>query len=136
MEGDARANSRPAPGPVLKVGDNWAFDSGLDITFLEVAADTRRYLPARPGRKREMRGNALVILRLEAGNQAPMTVRLNTHRDPDYIVIPANDFPPGVVGIPKSYIISIRELTPDVAPRGGPRAQRAYRLRLRVDVAV
>lgn len=135
------------PGPVMKVGDAWAFDSGLTITFLEVVSDTRRYAgPAAPRPRpvkgagarplRKVRGNAGILLRLEAGNQEPKIVRINTLADPTYVVIPENEFPDGIAGIPKSYSISIRKLLPEASKRGGLRAQSAYRLRLSVLVAL
>jgi len=139
----------PAAGPPLSVGETRVFDGGgLKVTFVKVAADTRRYPAARPlARNRPERpvsgtmrqrvvGNAVVVLSLEAGNQAPRIVRLSTHRQPGYAVIAAQDFPPGVVGIPKSYVVTLRKLLPDTSKRGGLRPQRTYRLRLAVDVAV
>lgn len=144
------AVSPPVPsnrGPVLKVGDSWKVDSGLTITFLEVVSDTRRYagpgiprpLPEKESkskRSRKVRGNAGILLRLEAGNQEPKTVRINTVADPSYVVIPENEFPEGIVGIPKSYSISIHKLLPEASKRGSLRAQGAYRLRLSVLVAL
>lgn len=136
---DALTPPAPVPGPGMKVGDTWTFDSGLTITFLEVVSDTRRFPTAdrpkgRPGRK--VRGNAAVLLRLEAGNQEPKTVRLNTVAKPDYLVIAENEFPEGVAGIPKSYSISIHKLLPEASKRGSLRAQGAYRMRLSVLVAL
>lgn len=138
----ADAISPPAPvkpGPVMKVGDSWKFDDGLTITFLEVVSDTRRYVTAetpkgRPDRR--VRGNAGVLLRIEAGNQEPKTIRLNTIANPDYFVIAENEFPEGVAGIPKSYSISIHKLLPEASKRGSLRAQGAYRMRLSVLVAL
>jgi hypothetical protein len=128
------------PGPVLKAGESWKYDSGLTITFLEVVADTRRFLEAGRARTRSgdriVRGNAAILLRLEAGNQEPKTVRINTSAHPDYVVIPENVFPEGVVGIPKSYVIAIHSLMPEASKRGVLRARKTYRLRLKVEVAL
>lgn len=123
---DAVPSAGVKPGPLLKVGESWTYDGGLIITFLEVVSDTRRW---------KVRGNAAILLRLEAGNQEPKTVRINTSADPDHVVIPENVFPEGVVGIPKSYVIAIHKLLPEASKRGGLRAQSAYRLRLKVEVA-
>lgn len=137
---DAVPGAQVKPGPTLKVGESWTYDSGLTITFLEVVSDTRRFSDPAPARKpageRKIRGNAGILLRLEAGNQEPKTVRINTSANPDYVVIPENVFPDGVVGIPKSYVIAIHRLVPEASKRGALRAQSAYRLRLKVDVAL
>jgi hypothetical protein len=82
------------------------------------------------------KGNAVILLRLEAGNEAPKTVRLRTRFVSDYVVIPANEFPEGVVGIPKSYLVRVASLTPDPIRRGGLRQMRAYSWRLFVEVAL
>ena len=133
--GVARAKSQPPQppqaGPRLSVGDTWTYDSGLKITFLQVLADTRKVSVT--GREK---GSAVIQLRLEAGNQAPKTVRLRTRLGRDYVVIPANEFPEGVVGIPKSYVVRVAALTPDPIRRGGLRQLRAYELRLAVEVAL
>ena len=134
---DAVPSAGVKPGPLLKVGESWTYDGGLTIMFLEVVSDTRRYVAAarEPAGDRKVRGNAAILLRLEAGNQEPKTVRINTSADPDHVVIPENVFPEGVVGIPKSYVIAIHKLLPEASKRGGLRAQSAYRLRLKVEVA-
>lgn len=130
--GVARATSVAAPaGPRLSVGDTWTYDSGLKITFLQVIADTRKLTVA--GREK---GNAVILLRLEAGNQEPKTVRLRTRPGRDYVVIAENEFPEGVAGIPKSYVIRVASLTPDPIRRGGLRPMRAYEVRLVVEVAL
>lgn len=135
---DALPGAGVKPGRVLKVGESWTYDSGLIITFLEVVSDTRRFAAAarEPAGDRKVRGNAAILLRLEAGNQEPKTVRINTSSNPDHVVIPENVFPEGVVGIPKAYAISIHKLLPEASKRGGLRAQSAYRLRLKVQVAL
>jgi len=130
--GIARATSVPAPGgPRLSVGDTWTYDSGLKITFLQVTADTRKMTAS--GLEK---GTAVILLRLEAGNQEPKTVRLRTRLGRDYVVIAANEFPEGVVGIPKSYVIRVASLSPGGSKRGGLSQMRAYALRLAVEVAL
>jgi hypothetical protein len=133
--GAALAASPPAPtlpaGPVLSIGDTWTYDSGLKITFLQVLADTRKVTAT--GREKR---NAVIQLRLEAGNQEPKTVRLRTRLGRDYVVIAENEFPEGVVGIPKSYVIRVASLAPDSIKSGGLRPMRAYALRLAVEVAL
>lgn len=140
VHADAVPGAGGKPGPALKVGESWTYDSGLTITFLEVVSDTRRFSDPAPARKpageRKIRGNAGILLRLEAGNQEPKMVRINTSAKPDYVVIPENVFPEGFVGIPKSYVIAIHKLVPEASKRGGLRAQSAYRLRLKVEVAL
>jgi hypothetical protein len=122
--------------PELRVGDSWNYSDGLKITFVQVASDTRRY-PNRPApRVQKVRGDAVVVLTLEAGNQAPKTVRLHTNGEPKVAVIAANELPDGMVGIPRSYLVSIRKLLPATATPAGRRPQRLYRLRLKVDEAV
>ncbi len=122
--------------PELRVGKSWNYSDGLKITFVGVASDTRRY-PNRPApRVQKVRGDAVVVLTLEAGNQAPKTVRLHTNGEPKVAVIAANELPDGMVGIPRSYLVSIRKLLPATATPAGRRPQRLYRLRLKVDEAV
>ena len=128
---------------LLRVGAVWSHpDGGLTVTFAGVTQDNRLTSKPRPVRRRSdrkvrrNRGNAEVSLVLEAGNQAPKAVFLNTRREPSHEVIPANQYPPGVSGIPKSYIITIRKLLPSASKQGKPRAQGAYLLRLQVDVAL
>jgi hypothetical protein len=128
----ARATSVPVPSsPRLSVGDTWTYDSGLKITFLQVIADTRKVTTS--GLEK---GNAVILLRLEAGNQEPKTVRLRTRLGRDFVVIAANEFPEGAVGIPKSYVIRVASLTPGGSKRGGLRPMRAYALRLAVEVVL
>lgn len=146
----ARADALPGngnePGPTLRPGETWTYEPGFAITFVGVASDTRRIvgspprLPGRPALRRpgsaKPAGNAIVVLVLEAGNQNPRTVRLATRRGRTHAVIPAQLFPPGVVGIPKSYIVSVHELLPRHSRNSRRHPERAYRLRLAVDVAV
>lgn len=143
---DALPGNEKEPGPALRAGETWTYEPGFGITFVGVAADTRRSAASRPNFPRcptlrrpastKVVGNAVVVLVLKAGNQKARTVRLGTHRGRTYAVIPAQIFPPGVVGIPKSYLVSVHELLPRHSRRKGRHPQRAYRLRLAVDVAV
>lgn len=121
--------------PELRVGDSWNYSDGLKITFVEVASDTRRSPSASPTGARGVRGNAVVVLSVEAGDSL-RTVRLHTNRNPRTAVISANELPDGMVGIPSSFLISIRKLLPATATPAGRRPQRLYRLRLKVDEAV
>lgn len=142
-----RADSLPdgpgEPSKPLRVGAVWTHpDGGLTVTFVGGTQDNLRTSMPRPvgrgsNRKvRRNRGNAEVSLVLEAGNQTPKSVFLNTRREPSREVIAANEYPPGVSGIPKSHIITIRKLLPSASIQGKPRAQGAYLLRLQVDVAL
>ena len=116
---------------VLKVGESMRFDSELEITFLAVRKDSRCPINARCMTP----GDAVVVLRVAAGNQPARNYRIHTHLAPRKLVIPANEFPPGMAGIPKSYVISIARLTPQ--PTAGRKTlQSEYRLRLRITVAV
>ncbi len=133
---DANPASTGRTSPVLKAGDSWSYDSGFKITFVSVESDTRRFPNPPAPRVQKVRGDAVVVLTLEAGNQAPKTVRLHTNGEPKVAVIAANEFPDGMVGIPRSFIVSIRKLLPEASKRGGLRPQRLYRLRLKVDEAV
>ena len=135
-----RADTNPAPprhlSPMLRVGKSWNYDDGFRITFVRIASDTRRYPNPPAPRVQRVRGDAVVVLVLKPGNQAPKTVRLHTNGEPKVTVIAANEFRDGMVGIPRSFIVSIRKLLPEASKRGGLRPQRLYRLRLRVDEAV
>lgn len=133
---EANPSLPPDFSPELRVGDSWNYSDGLKITFVGVASDTRRSPSASSSGARVVRGSAVVLLSVEAANQPPRTVRLHTNREPKAAVIPANDFPDGMVGIPRSYLISIRKLLPETTTPAGPRPQRLYRLRLKVDEAV
>ncbi len=115
----------------LQVGETLKYDSDLEITFLAVPKDSRCPINARC----ITAGDAVVVLRVKAGNQTARNVRIHTHLKPRRVVIPANEFPEGMAGIPKSYVISIARLTPQ--PIAGKKTlQSDYRLRLRISVAV
>jgi hypothetical protein len=133
---DAQPASTGRTSPNLRVGQSWNYDSGFKLTFVGVESDTRRFPNPPAPRVQKVRGDAVVVLTLEAGNQAPKTVKLHTNGEPKVAVIAANELPEGMVGIPRSFIVSIRKLLPEASKRGGLRPQRLYRLRLKVDEAV
>ncbi len=133
--GATRVSARDAvldPGNerVLRVGETLRYDSGLKITFLAVRNDSRCPINARC----TWAGDAEVVLRVKAGNQAARTVSIHTNLKPRKVVIPANVFAPGMTGISKSYIIGIAELTPQ--PEAGKKTlQSDHRLKLQISVA-
>lgn len=133
---DVNLSATGRTSPVLKAGESWNYDSGFKITFVSVESDTRRFPNPTAPRTQKVRGDAVVVLTLEAGNQEPKTVKLHTNGEPKVAVIAANKLPEGMVGIPRSFIVSIRKLLPETSKRGGLRPQRLYRLRLKVDEAV
>ncbi len=116
---------------VLRVGQSLQYDEDLKITFIAVAKDQRCPINAQC----LTQGDAVVVLRVKAGNQAARNVRIHTDLKPRRVVIPANEFPPGMAGIPKSYVIDIANLNP-LPTAGKPTPQSKYRLRLRISVAV
>ena len=125
------ANAAGIKRDALRVGGSRRFDSDLKITFLTVSKESRCPINARC----ISAGNAEIGLRVEAGNQPAKNYRLNTHDEPRHLVIPANVFPPGTVGIPKSFGIKIDSLLP--LPTAGVKTPlSAYRLRLGITVAV
>ena len=120
-----RANEK-----VLHVGETLRYDSGLKITFLAVRNDSRCPINAQC----ISAGDAEVVLRVKAGNQAARKVVIHTNLKPRTVVIPENVFPPGMFGIPKSYTIGIARLTP--LPHTERKLRQSdYRLKLRISVA-
>ena len=115
---------------LLRVGESLQYDKGLKVTFLAVSRDHRCPINAQC----LTQGNATVILRVKAGRQAARNVKIHTHDNPREVVIPANEFPPGMAGIPKSYVISIAHLNP-LPLAGNKTSQTRYRLGLRILVA-
>lgn len=114
----------------LHVGETRRYDSGLKFTFLAVKDDSRCPINAQC----VWAGDAEVVLWVKAGNQAARKVRIHTNLKPLKVVIPANVFPPGMAGIPKSYVISIARLTP--LPNTEKKLlQSDYRLKLNISVA-
>ncbi len=125
-------DASPAQGPqrVLRVGESLHYDSGLKVTFLAVRNDSRCPINAQC----VWAGDAEVVLRVKAGNQAARIVRIHTELEPREAVIPANVFPPGMAGIPKSYVIGIARLNP-VPTAGRKTLQSEYRSKLAISVA-
>ncbi|RYD31343.1 MAG: hypothetical protein EOP87_14905 [Verrucomicrobiaceae bacterium] len=127
----AATPEQPPKGKRLKVGQTLHHDDGLSVTFLAVLNDSRCPINATC----ISAGNAKVSLLIKAGNQKPKIVSLNTDGAKNRLVIPANKFPDGVAGIPKSYVISIASLDP--LPYAGKKTlQSRYRLRLKITVAL
>lgn len=128
----AAAPEKPQKGKHLAVGESLRYDDGLTVTFLAVLKDSRCPSNAKCIRA----GNAVVSLRIKAGNQKPKIVTLNTDGKKNRrIVIPANKYPEGMAGIPKSYTIGIASLTP--LPYAGKKTlQSDYRLKLKISVAL
>ena len=129
--GAVRASAgEPGNDKTLHVGETLRYDRGLKITFLAVRNDSRCPINA----KCIWAGDAAVVLRVKAGNQAARKVTLHTNLKPQTVVIPAQIFPPDTAGIPKSYVISIAALTPQ--PEAGKKTlQSDYRLKLDIAVA-
>lgn len=131
ITGTSHAAEAAKRGEPLRVGGSMRFDSELRITFLAVADDSRCPINAQC----ISAGDAEIILRIKAGNQEARNYRLHTDAAPRQLVIPANIYPPGMTGIPKSYVIGIDSLNP--LPTAGKKTrQAAYRLLLRIDVVV
>lgn len=122
----------PQKGKRFSVGETLRFDEDLSVTFLAVLKDRRCPINAICIDA----GNAEVLLRVKAGNQKPKIVTLHTDgKKKRRIVIPANKYPKGVAGIPKSYTISIASLNP--LPYAGKKTlQSDYRLKLEILVAL
>lgn len=121
---------KPGGSPSLRVGQTLRYDSGLKITFLAVRNDKRCPINAQC----VSAGDAEVVLRVKAGNQAARKVIIHTDLDPQTVTIPANAFPAGMVGIPKSYVISIARLAP-LPNTERKLLQSNYRLKLQISVA-
>ena len=116
--------------PTLHVGETIRYDNGLKVAFLAVRNDSRCPMNARC----IWAGDAEVVLWVKAGNQLARKVTIHTNLKPQTVVIPANVFPPGMIGIPKSYVIGIASLTPQ--PRTDRKIlQSDYRLKLSISVA-
>jgi hypothetical protein len=123
-EGDDRINER-----ILSVGQTVRFDKALRVTFLKVTKDSRCPQNARC----ITAGDAEVMLEVKVGAMKPKIVKLHTHDDPRYVVLSA--LPEGMVGIPKSYMVKLKNLTPQ--PVAGKKTrQRDYRLTLGFSIAV
>jgi hypothetical protein len=112
----------------LAVGETVRFDKTLRVTFLKVSKDSRCPINARC----ITAGDAEVLLEVKVGANQPEIVTLHTHDDPRYAVFSA--LPDGMIGIPKSYTVRLRKLTPQ--PIAGKKTrQRDYRLTLGFSIA-
>ena len=124
----AATPSALAETPGLHPGETLRYDEGLRVTFINVLSDSRCPIHALC----VWAGDAEVALRIKVGNQPAKTMTLHTNLKPKVLVIPAN--PPGTVGIPKSYVISIAALNP--LPVAGKKTKpEDYRLKLNISVA-
>ena len=128
----AATPERLPKGKRLSVGGILRHDEDLSITFLAVLKDSRCPINAIC----ISAGNAEVSLRIKAGNQKPRVVTLSTDGEKNrHITIPANEVSADVVGIPKSYTISITSLSP--LPFAGKKTKQSdYRLKLKIRTAV
>jgi hypothetical protein len=127
----AAPESMPAEGTrKLAVGQTVRFDKGgIRVKFIKVSKDSRCPMNARC----ITAGDAEVILEVKVGSKKPELVTLHTHDEPRYAVFSA--LPDGMIGIPKSYTVSLQELTPQ--PIAGRKTrQRDYRLTLGFSIAV
>lgn len=114
----------------LRVGQTLHFDDGLSIKFLSVRKDGRCPINAQCASA----GDADVLLRVKVGSGKPRNVSLHTDTMPNQHVFPVK-YPKGIVGIPKSYVVSIASLDPLPYDDRKTR-QRDYRLQLVISVAV
>lgn len=113
----------------LAVGETVRFDKILRVTFLKVSNDSRCPINARC----ITAGDAEVLLEVKVGKKKPQIVSLHTHDDPRYVVLSA--LTDGMIGIPKSYTVKLKALTPQ--PTAGKKTrQRDYRLTLGFSIAV
>lgn len=115
----------------MSVGQTWQYDDGLKVTLLAVRDDSRCPVNARC----IWAGDAKIVLLVQAGQQPAKKVVLHTTLKPQVAVIPANILPPGTVGIPKSYVISLGTLSPQPIA-GNAILQSDYRLKLRISTAL
>lgn len=114
----------------IAVGETYRYDKDLRITFLEVTNDSRCPINA----KCISEGDAEILLRVKAGAGPAKNYRLHTHLKPRRQIIPI-EYPEGMAGIPKSYQLSIAELSP--LPTAGKKTKPSdYRLRLAIQVAL
>lgn len=116
------------PFPLMRVDESFRYDSGLKVTFLAVKNDTRCPINARCTSP----GNAEIKMRVKIGAQPWKIITLHTNSKPRYVVLSALE--PGTVGIPKSYILRVTELTPG-RTAGKTIKQSDYRMRLSISVA-
>ena len=113
----------------LVVGQTVRFDKSLRVKLLKVSKDSRCPINARC----ITAGDAEVLLEVKVGAKKPEIVTLHTHDEPRYVVFSA--LPDGMIGIPKSYTVKLKNLTPQ--PIAGKKTrQRDYRLTLGFSIAV
>ncbi|RYD45638.1 MAG: hypothetical protein EOP85_08870 [Verrucomicrobiaceae bacterium] len=122
---------KPSRTKRIPVGRTIRFDKDLSVTFLAVLKDVRCPINATC----ISAGNAVVSLRVKAGNQKPKVISLNTDGvKKRSFTIPAYKLSEGMAAIPKSYTISIASLDP--LPFAGKKTKQSdYRLRLDISVA-
>jgi hypothetical protein len=118
----AEAGSPFDPFPLLEVGETYKYSRGLKVTFLAVSQDNR--CPAKT-----------IKLRIRIDDNPAQIVTLNSDTGRRKIVLPAEKFPPGIIGIPKSYVIKVTKLTPD-RPAKKDLPQALYQLQLSISIAV
>lgn len=125
-----RSDAKPQKAKRLRVGETLDYDDGLSIRFLSVKKDDRCPINAQC----VTAGDAEILLRVKVGNSKARVVSLHTDAKPNHHVF-AVKYPKGMVGIPKSYVVSIGSLNP--LPYAGRKTpQSDYRLRLEIAVAV
>ena len=114
----------------ISVGETYHYDKDLRITFVEVVNDSRCPINA----KCISEGDAEILLRVKAGAGPAKNYRLHTHLKPRRQIISVK-YPDGMAGIPKSYQLSIAELSP--LPTAGRKTKQSdYRLKLAIQVAL
>jgi len=124
------AESGPGKTKALRVGETLDYDDGLSIRFLSVKKDDRCPINAQC----VTAGDAEILLRVKVGTSKARVVSLHTDAKPNRHIF-AVKYPKGMMGIPKSYTVSIASLNP--LPYAGRKTpQGDYRLRLRIAVAV
>ena len=136
FSGGATSAGQPEPKPLprelqrtLRVGQSIRFDENLWVTFVKVSSDSRCPMNARC----IWAGDAEVVLFVKVGLRPPEVVTLHTNEDPRNVVLSA--LPDGMVGIPKSYIMTLRQLTPQPVT-WHQLSQREYRLTLGFSTAL
>lgn len=126
----AAPGTKPAE-PVLRVGKSHRYYDDLRITLVKVKYDHRCPINAQC----ISAGDAKVILRVKVAGRRARNYALHTDHKPDVLVIPAYEKVPGMISLPKSYVISIKDLQP-IPYAGKKTPQRAFRLKLEIDIAI
>lgn len=126
----ASASAAPGKSETLSVGETYRYDKDLRITFLAVTKESLCPINAMC----ISAGDAEILVRVKAGAGPAKNYKIHTDRKPTYQVIPVK-YPEGMVGIPKSYTLSIAELSP--LPFAGKKTKQSdYRLKLAIQVAL